>query len=66
MEVRVKRSGEIRKELTIQTLNARLDIVDSEISDLCDVLLIEDLSKDKSIIEKVLTQLYEIQDFINN
>ena len=64
--MRVKRSGEIRKELTIQTLNARLDIVDSEISDLCDVLLIEDLSKDKSIIEKVLTQLYEIQDFINN
>ena len=64
--MRVKRSGEIRKELTIQTLNARLDIVDSEISDLCDVLLKEDLSKDKSITEKILTQLYEIQDFINN
>ena len=64
--MRVKKSGEIRKELTIQTLNARLDIVNLEISNLCDVLLIEDLSKDKSIIEKVLTQLYEIQDFINN
>lgn len=64
--MRVKKSGEIRKELTIQTLNARLDIVNSEISNLCDVLLKEDLSKDKSITEKVLTQLYEIQDFINN
>lgn len=64
--MRVKKSGEIRKELTIQILNARLDIVDSEISALCDVLLKEDLSKDKSITEKILIQLYEIQDFINN
>ena len=64
--MKIRKCGEIRKSIVIETLVKKIDFINSELDNICSNITISENTNKKINLNDIKEQIREIQDFIDN